>query len=190
MRDSAAKRFDELSRFHMDRARAYVRRRLGRLLRKRLSSDDVLQEAFLEAAEAFERRKVPPGADGDGFFPWLKKVIENRIRKLARFHVKAERRTLTREVPLQAEEAPDHAAAAGATPSGLLMALERADLVEKALSCLSPKQRELIRLVYFDRLSLGEAAERLGKTPGSTAVLHCRALRRLGRGLREEEIDP
>lgn len=49
----ARKRFEDLSEEHANRARKFVRLKLGAALRLRVGSDDVLQEALLEASEAF-----------------------------------------------------------------------------------------------------------------------------------------
>src|SRR5262249_18708456 len=111
-----ASHFEHLARVHERRARVYVRRRLGLTLRRRVNSDDVLQDILLEATKAFQRGKAPQDLDGGGFFPWLAKLIDNRIKKLARFHVATGRRTVLREVPLDGNEGPARSDGEGRTP--------------------------------------------------------------------------
>ena len=57
---------------------------------------------------------------------------------------------------------------------------------------MRPDDREILRLVRFERLSLREAAERMGRSYEATAKLHGRALLRFTdvyRTLRGESDD-
>jgi RNA polymerase sigma factor (sigma-70 family) len=156
-----------------------VRRRLGLTLRRRVNSEDVLQDVLLEATKAFQCGKAPPDVCAGGFFPWLAKMIDNRIKNLARFHVATGRRAVIREVPFEGNEKPAPSDGAGRTPSSFLLAIERKDEVGDVLQQLTPKERELIQLLYYERMTVGEAAKALSKTPGATAVLHCETLKKL-----------
>ena len=146
------------------------------MLRRRLDSQDVAQDAFLEAARLY----LGSGAnrpDPREFRRWLAGVIENRIRSLSRFHVEAQRRSVFREVPFK--QAPDPVARASDQPDDDDSETEARERVRLALTRLSPRQREVIELVKFQGLAVSEAARRMGKTPGSTSVLLYNALRRL-----------
>jgi RNA polymerase sigma factor (sigma-70 family) len=177
--------FETLCRLHADAARKLARRRLGRALRRRLDSQDVAQEAFVEAARLY----LGSGAgrpSPDEFRRWLAAVIENRIRSLARFHIDAERRSVLREVSF--EQTPAPAARIIDNPVSGLADRELRDRVRRALECLSPRQREVIELVKFQGLGIAEAAQRMGKTAGATSVLLYDALRRLALEIDEEDF--
>ena len=58
-----------------------------------------------------------------------------------------------------------------------------------ALETLDEKERELLRLFYFENLTLTEAGERLGLSKSWASRLHSRALGRLQQALEERGID-
>jgi RNA polymerase sigma factor (sigma-70 family) len=174
--------FEALCREHAVAARKLARSRLGKVLRRRLDSNDVVQEAFLEAARLY----LGSGAnrpDPREFRRWLAAVIENRIRSLSRFHVGARKRSILREVPF--EQAGDPGTAVHENPVSNATGAECRERVQRALARLSPRQREVIDLVKFQGLVVREAARRMKKTPGSTSVLLYNALRRLADILEE-----
>lgn len=58
-------------------------------------------------------------------------------------------------------------------------------LLRKLLSMLSPVEQELIRLTYYEGMSLKEAADQLGKSKSWASRLHQTILERLARGLKQ-----
>jgi RNA polymerase sigma factor (sigma-70 family) len=146
----------------------------------------VLQEVLLEASQVFLEGRAGDSWDDESFFAWLSKIIENKIKNLARFHVSAQRRSVKREVPLE-HDGTDQPRTAGKSPSAELVEREGSDDLRRAMDQLSPKEREVIQLVHFQKLRVMEAAERLGKTPNSTSVLLHHALKRLGEILKRRE---
>ncbi len=188
MDEKVPPRFEDLFQASESRrAHVYVRRQLGLVLRRRVNSEDVLQDVLLDAARAFRAGKAPEDLGRRNFFPWLAKLIDNRIRYLARFHVRAERRTVRKELPLDVDGGGVEQGADLRTPSWVYQALETSGTLKEAICRLSSRKRELIQLIYFERLSVSQAAQKLGKTPGATAVLHFQALRRLAQFLQRKE---
>ena len=177
-------RLDDLSRQCDSRVVPRIRRKLGFPLRRRVTSDDILQEALLDAA-----RRLPEGSprleQPSGFFAWLSRVVDQKIRDQGRRHVRAARRSVRKEGPLDENDA-QVPPAPGRSPSGELAHAERTALVRRAVEALPRRQREIVTLVHLERLSVGEAAERMRKTPGATSVLLHQALTRLRAGLRTE----
>jgi RNA polymerase sigma factor (sigma-70 family) len=181
--------FERLCHLHAEQAVRLVRRRLGRTLRRRLDSQDVLQEALLEASVVFEQLPQNGLEEGDQFLRWLATIIENKVLSLARYHVRAQRRSVRREVRLPADGgiADDRRSARPA--SSLLVEEEDLMKLREALMKLSPRQREVIELVHFQKLRVREAAARLKKTPNATSVLLYDALQRLGGLLHKKRKD-
>src|SRR5258708_1657160 len=70
---------------HRQRLRRMIALRLDRRLQARIDPSDVLQEALTEAArklpQYIRRRPLP-------FYPWLRRLVWERIVQLHRWHVK------------------------------------------------------------------------------------------------------
>ncbi len=179
-------RFSKLSKEHSERAKKFITFKLSAALRRRVDSDDVLQEVFLEASRLFLSRQDIASMDGDKFFPWLSKIIEHKIQNLTRFHVSAEKRSIAREVPFEGSFT-EHAGREEETPGSGLFQSERLERIRKAMSKLSPREREVVDLVHLQRLKVAVAARRLGKTSNATSVLLHHALVKLGKILKQKE---
>lgn len=138
--------FEALCREHGKAALEIVRRKLGTQLRRRLDSQDVVQDAFLVALGLYESNRDQLRKPNGAFRNWLAAIIENRIRKLADHHLGAQRRSLEREVDLgdHVDQLRDPDAR---TPSKLTAATEQREAIANALSKLPPRHREVIELV-------------------------------------------
>ncbi|MBM3984712.1 MAG: sigma-70 family RNA polymerase sigma factor [Planctomycetes bacterium] len=128
---------------YYERVRRIVRLRLGRTLRGKLDSNDILQEVFLDALRNLDRFQM---LYRGSFINWLARMAEHRIRDAADFHGAA-KRDAAREVPMAWEDTSglDH----GLTATGLapLDGAARADEIrrlEDAIERLSPEDRELV----------------------------------------------
>ncbi len=58
-------------------------------------------------------------------------------------------------------------------------------LLKKLLKTLAPQEQDLIRMTYYEGLSLKEAADKLGKSKSWASRLHQAILERLARALRQ-----
>jgi RNA polymerase sigma-70 factor (ECF subfamily) len=169
-----------------DRLERMVRARLDPMLQGRLQVDDVLQEAYIEAArrfsEFFKDRKAP-------FFLWLRSITGQKLLEIHRRHG-AQKRDVRREVHIRGSDGLEASsavlaqafAASQTSPSSVVARDEICRRLESALEDLDPTDREVLVLRYYERLSNLEAAEVLGITPNATSQRHFRALKRL-RGL-------
>ncbi len=178
-RQETRERFAALERLCDERARRFARVKLWAALRQRVDTDDVFQEALLEASRLFQGRRDLASMSERRFFPWLSRIIERKIHDLARFHIAAKRRSVRREERLGSNERALRLPASVETPSGLLLAAERRIEVRRALRKLTPREREVVTLIHLKGLKVARAAERLGKTPGATSVLLHHALAKL-----------
>jgi RNA polymerase sigma-70 factor (ECF subfamily) len=164
--------------------RAFVRQHLDNRMAARLDASDIVQEAQLEAfhrlPDYLERRPMP-------FRLWLLRTTWERLRKIRRFHLSAQRRTANREWPLSAcsSNASDRELRADDTsPSAGAQRCELTSRVHDELRQLSPADRDLLVMRLQQELSNAEAACRLGIAPETAKKRYARALRRLRDRLR------
>jgi RNA polymerase sigma-70 factor (ECF subfamily) len=81
-----------------------VHLRLDRRLQARVDSSDVLQEAFLEAAQRYERYQANPTMPP---FLWLRFLVGERLMILHRHHLGVQMRDARREVSLYRNALPE-----------------------------------------------------------------------------------
>jgi RNA polymerase sigma-70 factor, ECF subfamily len=147
-------RFEQIYEEHREAVRAFVRRRAPELV-----VDDVVSETFLVCWRRLDR--VP-----DEPLPWLysvaRKTLANQRRKLER----DERPGAAASVSAAAEPEP-----VGDTA------------LAEAFAALSERDREVLRLVAWEGLSLGQAAVVVGCSPVACRVRYHRAKTRLARRL-------
>ena len=148
---------------------AYVRLRLGRELRARLESRDILQAALVKSIERLPQLR---GEDTGSLMGWLARIADNEIRDRADYYQR-QRREAARELPLE-----DDAPVPSLTRSALSRVIldEEAERLEAALEALSPAHREVILLRKFEELSFPEIAQRLGKREDACRMLLARAM--------------
>jgi len=148
---------------------AFIRLKMGRSLRARLESRDILQATFLKSVEHRERFE---GDDSRAFAGWLMRIAENEIRDRADFHGR-QRRDAHRE-----DDIADHDEILARTRSALsrLILDERAERLESAIESLSDAHREVILLRAFQELPFAEIGRRLGKSEDASRMLYARAM--------------
>jgi RNA polymerase sigma-70 factor, ECF subfamily len=169
---------------------AYVERRLGAALRRRVEPADILQEVAVAALHAWPSG----GPQGRDPFGWLCQLAEQRIIDAHRFHVAARKRSADREVsgnvrasPEASRELIDLLAVSMSTPSMKAVRGERQRALEAAVAQLPPDARDAIRWRYGEGLPTKEIAGRMGKTDGAVRVLLTRTLQKLQQMLGAEE---
>ena len=148
---------------------AYVRLRLGRDLRTRLESRDILQAAMVKSLEHLPELK----ADNTGsLMGWLARIADNEIRDRADYYQR-QRRDAARETPLD-DDAPVRALTRSALSRVILD--EQAERLEAAMESRSPVHREVIMLRKFEDLTFAEIARRFGKSEDACRMLLARAM--------------
>jgi RNA polymerase sigma-70 factor, ECF subfamily len=159
-----------------------VRLRLGRSLRNRLESGDILQETFIAAVRNFRRFEV---RDEASFIHWLATLAENQIRDAADRHG-AQKRDLQRDVPLEFTDRSGpvglEPADAGLSPHDEAEKAEAIARIESAIGQLSPESRELIILRHYAGASWDTIAEQTGRpSPDAARMAHAKAMVQLTR---------
>lgn len=148
---------------------AFIRLRLGKDLRARLESRDILQATLLKSLGHLNDLKAD---ETRSLMAWLARIAEHEIRDCADFHHR-QRRDAARDVAMD-DDAPLPALTRSAL-SGLILD-EQAQRLEAALESLSPAHREVILLRKFEELPFTEIARRLGKTEDACRMLLARAM--------------
>jgi RNA polymerase sigma-70 factor (ECF subfamily) len=166
---------------HRRRLHRMVSVRMDRRLAARLDPSDVVQEALAEADRRLDdylrARPLP-------FYPWLRQLAWDRLIEAHRRHVRAARRSVSREeadpgLPEGSAAAlADRLLASGTGPSEAARRHELKGRVQAALAALAAPEREVLLLRYVEKLSAREAAAVLGL---SEAALKSRALRAVQR---------
>ena len=185
----------ELLSRYQTRVLAAVRLRLGVGLRRKLESNDIAQEAFIDAlrhVKDFEFKTE--GA----FLHYLNRVVANKIRDEAD-RWRAKKREATREVPFPNARSSDlqnplinAAGRSAATPSETLGLGEDLARLEKAIDRLgeeSDESRELIIAVKLEGRSFREIAEEMGKSPDAIRMQANRAMAALTRIFQQIDDD-
>jgi RNA polymerase sigma-70 factor (ECF subfamily) len=168
---------DQLVASHLPRLRAYVRLRMGKALRGREETQDLVQSVCRELIvhqEQFEYR------DEQQFLGWLFTTALLKVREKQRFHGR-EARDVRREAGPVHDD--DLAIAHLLTPSREAIGCEQLQRVTDALAELSDDHREVIGLARIAGLSHREIAARMQRTEAATRQLLGRALAQLGETL-------
>jgi RNA polymerase sigma-70 factor (ECF subfamily) len=118
---------------------AFIRLRLGRDLRARLESRDILQTTMMKSLEHLDDFN---GDETRSLMAWLARIAEHEIRDCADYHHR-QRRDAARETSLM-DDAP-LAAMSRSALSRVIMD-EEAERLEHALESLPETQREVILL--------------------------------------------
>jgi RNA polymerase sigma-70 factor (ECF subfamily) len=144
----------------------YCRARVGATERSGLSADDVAQEVCLAAITALPRYK-------DQGRPFLAFVYGIAAHKVADAH-----RAAARNRADPTEIVPERYSL-DAGPAQMALDSESAERMNKLLSVLPEKQREIVILRVVVGMSAEETAEAIGSTAGAVRVAQHRALARL-----------
>jgi RNA polymerase sigma-70 factor (ECF subfamily) len=181
---------------HRDRLRRMVAVRLDNRLAALIDPSDVVQEALADASrklDDFLRDRPLP------FYPWLRRLAEERLIQIHRRHLRTQKRNCTRDQrldgPLPDDSAMQLAARlvdSGTTPSQHLLRDEQAHRLREVLNRLSLNDRQVLVMCYLEDRDFGEIAAALGISENAAKVRHFRALQRVrkwleGQGLGEVE---
>ena len=128
-------------------------------------------------AQVFERAVKNIGRyrhQGSNLGAWLNRIAQNLANDLYR------RRKVRPPEPLELNE---DWISAGNDPAQYALHTESSQVLARALSRLTPEQREVILLRFVARLTSPEIGKRMGKTTGAIKALQHRALAALRREL-------
>ena len=169
---------------HEGRLQRMVAIRLDPRLRCRVDASDVIQDAFLEAADhRADYFNLPPMP----IFLWLRGIVGNKLLEIHRHHLGTKMRDAAREVTLNSRKAPDATSAAlvdqlSGHGTGPITAAVRSEVKVRLLGVLDSMDAidcEVLVLRHFEQLTNSEAATVLGIQERAAAKRYVRALKRL-----------
>src|SRR5437762_8695391 len=159
---------------------AYIERRIGTALRRKIEPLDVYQETAVAALNAWPTLDL----GGRDPFGWLCQVAEQRIIDAHR-RFAARKRAADREVsahatpPGASRELIDLLAASLTSASQAFARNERQAMLNGAIAQLPEGSRNVLRWRYVDGLPTKEIAEMIGKSDGAVRVMLTRTLHKL-----------
>jgi RNA polymerase sigma-70 factor (ECF subfamily) len=162
--------------------------RLDQRLRGRIDPSDVLQEAFLQAAQDGPRYL---DHSEQPVFLWLRWLTGMTLQALHRRHLGVQARNAGREVQFLNRPLPEATSAALAAqllgrdtrPSVAAVRAERERRLQEALNAMDPLDREVLVLRHFEELSNAEVARELKLQESAASKRYMRALHRLKQAL-------
>ena len=157
--------------------RTYVRVRMGKELRAREESCDIVQSVAREILGHTER--FQHGGES-GFRDWLFTTAHRKVVNHLE-HWRAQKRTSAREAVL-----PPELADLGPSPSRHASAREELAAVEAAFDVLTDEQREVVTSSRLLGFSTAEIAQRMGKSEVAVRKILSRGMARLAVALAGE----
>jgi RNA polymerase sigma-70 factor (ECF subfamily) len=181
--DGAA--IEELFARHRSQLTRMIAVRLDPRLKGRLDPSDIVQDVLVEASQKMATELAGKPVE---FYPWLRGLAWDRLCRLHRHHVTAQKRSVAREEALAPPaEVDDESvlklaeciAASGGGPGSQVMHEELRRRVREALTRLPAKDREIIVLRFLEQLSTKDAADVLGISLTAAKSRQLRAIARL-----------
>jgi len=173
----------DLFSLHRDRLWRIVNFRLDSRLLGRVDADDILQEAYLAAAQRIEHYLDD---STQTFFIWLRLISQQTLIDVHRRHLGAKMRDASREMSIHAHYAQATSMSIASqllgnftSPSQVAMRDEVAAQLDKAIESMEPIDREVLALRHFEELSNSEVAEVLEIQQKAASIRYVRALKRL-----------
>ncbi len=168
---------------HRGRLRKMVAVHLDPRLVARVDPSDVVQETLMIAYRKLpgylQQQPIP-------FYPWLRQIAWNRLVDLHRRHIKASKRSVTREEDWEmalsehsTNQLADRLMARGLSPSHGAMREELRCRIQVALARLPTLYREVLVMRQLEQLSITEIAAALGIAEGTVKSRHFRALEKI-----------
>jgi RNA polymerase sigma-70 factor (ECF subfamily) len=178
-KDGDESALEQLCKVYGPRVLWLVRLRMGKELRSKLESVDLVQDVLVCALR--DLRNFTYKDEGD-LVRWLSRITENRLRdNLDTLH--AEKRDIRKEVRLNTHRSTLEESFAAAfepidatTPSAIISKREEYDKLAKAIEALKPEYREVIVLTKVEGLSYREIGDKLGRSADAVRMLFYRAM--------------
>ncbi len=169
---------------HRERLWRMVNFRLDKRLVGRVDADDVLQEAYLDAAQRMHHYLDDPSMS---FFVWLRLVVKQTLIDIHRRHLGAQMRDASREVSMHVggySQATSislaaHLLGSFTSPSQLAVKDEMVKQLEAAIEKMDPIDQEILALRHFEELTNSEVAEVLSIQQKAASIRYVRAVARL-----------
>ena len=175
---------------------ALAQKRLNPILLKRMSPEDVISEAYVNAVKRLDYF----AAQGDvPIYYKFRTVLLQTIGDIERRHLLAQGRDAYKELRVESGEfrvdggdgSADGNVCIGELPADITSPVSRVDrderhaILRRALAALPENDRAILVLRHFDGLGNAECAAALGLTEKAASIRYVRALERLQQKLVE-----
>ena len=169
-------------------------KRLNPILLKRLRVEDVLSEAYENAAK---RLDYLAGHDDVPIYYKLRTILLQTICDIERRHLKAQGRDAYKELRVESGEfgvvggGSDGDVYVGELPADITSPASRVDrderhaILRRALAAMPENDRAILVMRHFDGMGNSECATALGLTEKAASIRYVRALERLQQKLVE-----
>lgn len=179
----------ELFSLNRDRLWRIINFRLDSRLLGRVDADDILQEAYLAAAQRINHYLDD---STHTFFIWLRLIANQTLIDVHRRHLGAQMRDASRDMSIHAHYAQATSMSIASqllgnftSPSQVILRDEASKQIEQAIESMEPIDREVLALRHFEELTNSEVAEVLDIQQKAASIRYVRALKRLKEVLRQ-----
>jgi RNA polymerase sigma-70 factor, ECF subfamily len=170
--------------FYHDRLWRIVNFRLDRRLRGRVDADDVMQEAYLNAAQRMDKFLYDHPRS---LFIWLRMIVTQTLVDVHRRHIGAQKRDASREFSVNSgwsttstsNSLSFHLLGHLTSPSQAAIRAELSDQIDQALAGMNEIDREVLALRHFEELTNIETSQVLEMSEQAASIRYIRAISRL-----------
>jgi RNA polymerase sigma-70 factor (ECF subfamily) len=159
--------FDQLYSHYADALHSYLYSRCG----DPVLAEDLLGDLWVRVVERLPSFRLPASGAEVAFTGWLFQIARNLV-------IDQQRRKRRTDVPLT-----EGVRSGALAPELAAEQHEEAQALYSALAILTPDQREIVVLRFFQELTSAEIAARTQRTEGAVKALQHRALATLARAL-------
>jgi RNA polymerase sigma-70 factor (ECF subfamily) len=169
---------------HRQRLWRMVQFRLDQRLYGRVDPEDILQEAYLDAAQRIQHFVK---GDFPSSFVWLRLIVNQTLINVHHRHLGAQMRDARREISIHggpyaqttSVSLAGHLLGNLTSPSQAAVRAETRQQLERALETMDAIDREVLVLRHLEELSNSEVASVLGIQQKAASIRYVRALERL-----------
>jgi len=179
---------------HRQRLSALAKKKLNPILLKRMSEEDVLSEAYINAAK---RMDYLAAHDDVPVYYKLRTILLQTICDIERRHLQAQGRDAYKELRVESGKfgvdggGSDGDVYVGELPADITSPASRVDrderhaILRRALAAMPENDRAILVMRHFDGMGNAECAAALGLTEKAASIRYVRALERLQQKLVE-----
>lgn len=169
---------EELLLLRYDWLRDLAWRAVPPSFRDQISADEVLQDTFVRVLRGFNDF-TPQGGEASLFF-WIKTIAQNTAKDAVRKQSRSREAVMTDHTSARNSDSVSQligslAVATDPRASVVACGKEMTQAFHVALANLDPKYKQVLELLYFDQLTVDQAAQELETTPAAVRGLRQRA---------------
>jgi RNA polymerase sigma-70 factor (subfamily 1) len=151
--------------------------RLQENMQAKIGPSDIVQQSMMVAWEKLHQFR---GESESEFRNWLRKIVINDIRDTNRYFQQAKRRHVHRESSLDdSRRGRPEPSDPLLTPGTDALLREQAEMLNEAMSHLSPQHRQILKYRNWDELGFSEIGEMMNCSPDAARKLWYRAVLKL-----------